>query len=45
MTTPYKMIVEEFGFSSYRYSEESYAKFINEVLYAALAHGASGAFI
>ena len=39
------VIVEEFGFSTYQYSEESHAKFINEVLYTALAHGASGAFI
>jgi len=39
------VIVEEFGFSTYQYSEKSHAKFINEVLYTALAHGASGAFI
>lgn len=39
------VILEEFGFSTYQFSEESQARFINEVLYSALAHGASGAFI
>ena len=39
------VILEEFGFSTHQYSEESHARFINEVLYTALAHGASGAFI
>ncbi|MCI4437282.1 MAG: cellulase family glycosylhydrolase [Ignisphaera sp.] len=39
------VILEEFGFSTHQYSEESQARFINEVLYTALAHGASGAFI
>jgi endo-1,4-beta-mannosidase len=39
------VILEEFGFSTYQYSEENHAKFVNEVLYTALAHNASGAFI
>ncbi|RLG75684.1 MAG: glycoside hydrolase family 42, partial [Thermoprotei archaeon] len=39
------VILEEFGFSTYQFSEESHARFINEILYTALAHGASGAFI
>jgi endo-1,4-beta-mannosidase len=39
------VILEEFGFSTHQFSEESQARSINEVLYTALAHGASGAFI
>jgi len=39
------VILEEFGFSTYQYSEDNHAKFVNEVLYTALAHNASGAFI
>ena len=39
------VILEEFGFSTYQYSEESQARFINEILYTALANRASGAFI
>lgn len=39
------IILEEFGFSTHQFSEEAQARFINEVLYSALAHGASGAFI
>jgi endo-1,4-beta-mannosidase len=39
------VILEEFGFSTYQFSEESQARFINEVLYTALAHRASGVFI
>ncbi len=39
------IILEEFGFSTHQFSEESQARFINEILYTALAHGASGAFI
>lgn len=39
------VIVEEFGFSTHQYSEESHAQFINEMLYTTLAHEASGAWI
>lgn len=39
------VILEEFGFSTHQFSEESHAKFIYEILYEALAHGASGAFV
>ncbi len=39
------VILEEFGFSTHQYSEESQARFVNEVLYTSLAHRASGAFI
>lgn len=39
------VIVEEFGFSTHQFSEESQAQFINEMLYTSLAHEASGAFI
>ncbi|MCS7105474.1 MAG: glycoside hydrolase family 42 [Thermofilaceae archaeon] len=39
------VILEEFGFSTLQYSEESHARFINEILYTALAHEASGAFL
>jgi endo-1,4-beta-mannosidase len=39
------VILEEFGFSTHQYSEESQARFISEALYTALAHGASGAFV
>jgi endo-1,4-beta-mannosidase len=39
------VILEEFGFSTHQYSEESQARFISETLYTALAHGASGAFV
>jgi endo-1,4-beta-mannosidase len=39
------VILEEFGFSTHQYSEESHAEFINEVLYTTLAHGASGALV
>lgn len=39
------IILEEFGFSTHQFSEESQARFINEILYTALAKGASGAFI
>jgi len=39
------VILEEFGFSTLQYSEESHAAFVNEVLYTALAHEASGAFV
>ncbi|MEM2220620.1 MAG: cellulase family glycosylhydrolase [Ignisphaera sp.] len=39
------IVLEEFGFSTHQFSEEAHARFINEVLYSALAHGASGAFI
>ncbi|MEM4873640.1 MAG: glycoside hydrolase family 42 [Thermofilaceae archaeon] len=39
------VILEEFGFSTLQYSEESHARFINEILYTALAHEASGAFV
>jgi endo-1,4-beta-mannosidase len=39
------IVLEEFGFSTHQFSEDSQARFINEILYTALAHGASGAFI
>jgi endo-1,4-beta-mannosidase len=39
------VVLEEFGFSTHQYSEESQARFISETLYTALAHGASGAFV
>ncbi len=39
------VILEEFGFSTLQYSEESHAEFLNEVLYTALSHEASGAFV
>lgn len=39
------IILEEFGFSTHQFSEEAQARFVNEMLYTALAHGASGAFI
>jgi len=39
------VILEEFGFSTHQFSEQSQAEFINEVLYTALAHEASGAFV
>ncbi|MGC9113166.1 glycoside hydrolase 5 family protein [Acidilobus sp.] len=39
------VMLEEFGFSSLQYSEADRAAFIYEALYAALAHGASGAFV
>lgn len=39
------VILEEFGFSTHQFSEESHAVFVREVLYTALAHGASGALI
>lgn len=39
------VILEEFGFSSHQFSEESIAKFLYEMLYTALIHGASGAFV
>ncbi len=39
------VLLEEFGFSTHQCSEESQARFINEVLYTALAHGVSGALI
>jgi len=38
-------ILEEFGFSTHQFSEEEQAGFINEVLYTALAHETSGAFV
>ena len=39
----YPVILEEFGFSPLQFSEESLAQFVREILYSALAHGASGA--
>jgi endo-1,4-beta-mannosidase len=39
------VILEEFGFSSLQFSEQDRAAFIYEVLYSALAHGASGAMV
>jgi len=39
------VILEEFGFSTHQFSGQSHAEFINEVLYSALAHEASGAFV
>jgi Endo-beta-mannanase len=39
------VILEEFGFSTYQFSEEQHAGFVNDVLWSALAHGAIGAFI
>ena len=39
------VILEEFGFSTHQFSEQSHAEFINEVLYTVLAHEASGAFV
>lgn len=39
------VLLEEFGFSTYQFSEGDHARFINDVLWSALAHGAAGAFI
>ena len=39
------VLLEEFGFSTYQFSEEKHADFINDVLWSSLAHGAIGAFI
>ncbi len=39
------VVLEEFGFSTHQFSEESQAAFLNEILYTTLAHSASGAFI
>lgn len=39
------VILEEFGFSTHQFSEDTHAKFIYEILYTVLAHGASGAFV
>ncbi len=39
------VLLEEFGFGTYQFSEEQHANFINDVLWSALAHGAFGAFI
>ncbi|ADN50980.1 glycoside hydrolase 5 family protein [Vulcanisaeta distributa] len=39
------VLLEEFGFSTLQYPEEWQARFINEVLYTAIAHESSGAFI
>ncbi|MFB6491081.1 MAG: glycoside hydrolase family 42 [Thermoproteus sp. AZ2] len=39
------VLLEEFGFSTYQFSEEAHALFINDVLWSALAHEALGAFI
>ncbi|ABL79067.1 Glycoside hydrolase, family 42, N-terminal domain protein [Thermofilum pendens Hrk 5] len=39
------VILEEFGFSTLQFSEESHARFVEEILYTSLAHEASGAFI
>ncbi|GAB6946763.1 cellulase family glycosylhydrolase [Vulcanisaeta sp. JCM 16161] len=39
------VLLEEFGFSTLQYPEEWQAYFINEVLYTAIAHESSGAFI
>ncbi len=39
------VILEEFGCSTYVFSEESHARFVNAVLYTALANEAIGAFI
>lgn len=39
------VLLEEFGFSTYQFSEDLHAKFINDVLWSSLAHGAIGAFI
>lgn len=39
------VIVEEFGFSTHQFSEESHARFVNDILYTILSRAASGAFI
>ncbi|MEM0490791.1 MAG: glycoside hydrolase family 42 [Ignisphaera sp.] len=39
------VILEEFGFSTHQFSEDTQAKFIYEILYTSLIHGASGAFV
>ncbi len=39
------VLLEEFGFSTYQFSEEGLAGFVNDVLWSSLAHGAMGAFI
>ena len=41
----YPVVLEEFGFSTLQFSEESHARFVEEALYSALAHGASGALV
>lgn len=39
------VLLEEFGFSTHQFSDESISLFLYETLYTSLAHGASGAFI
>lgn len=39
------LVLEEYGYSSHQYPEELRARYIENTLYTALAHGAAGAFI
>jgi endo-1,4-beta-mannosidase len=39
------VVLEEFGFPTYLYSEESQAQFIDVVLHGSLVYGAKGAFV
>lgn len=39
------VVLEEFGFSTHQFSEESHSKFVNDILYTVLSRGGSGAFL